>query len=142
MSTRAYIGVRIDVTDEIKFVYIHHGHPADIGIMLSEYNTDAKAIGLIDGGDMSSLGDNDGEPAPEYYKGKEGEEWDSIKPCYTPNRDSIVEAAKEACDIEFVYLRENGKWEVACTWGSESEFDFMSLDEALTMIAEDTEGRW
>lgn len=144
MATRALIGVHVPVTDEIKYIYIHHGHPMDIGEHIkSNYYSDPTVHGFIDGGDMSSCGE-DGRGRggdPDYYKFKDGEDWEDIKPRYIGSRKELVDLAEEDF-IYFVYVWNGSRWEVACACGEESRFDFMPLKKAMKMIANDKDGRW
>ena len=71
MSTRARIG--IEHTDgSIVSAYHHYdGYPEWLGVKLNEhYNTPAKVIQLIEGGDMSVCLDDDGNPSPQYYSNR------------------------------------------------------------------------
>lgn len=144
MATRALIGMHIPATDEIKYVYIHHGHPSDIGERLkTDYHSDYAVSGLIDGGGLSSFGKDGVAGVPDYYKDKEGEDWDAVRPKCCYSRDELVAAAKEQF-IDYVYIWKRQHWEVSCTYSDEygAKFDDFLLDEAMAMIAADTEGRW
>jgi len=57
MATRSYIGKRLE-DGKIRYIYCHFdGYPSHNGEILVEYySTEDKVTGLIDLGDMSSLG--------------------------------------------------------------------------------------
>ena len=67
MSTRARIGIE-NADGSIRSVYHHwDGYPSWLGVKLNQhYNTRAKVVSLIAGGDMSSCLSEDSD-APEYY---------------------------------------------------------------------------
>ena len=145
MATRAFIGSRINSptgsTDDVKLIYIHNGHPSDIGdVLLSNYDNESAALSLIDGGDMSCFGEDWDGIDPVYYKDRNGEEWENIRPRIWEAND-VIERAPES-DVEYVYIRQADGWFVACTRGGEAKFDLMPLKEAMLMIDADEEGRW
>jgi len=138
MATRALISIR-QSTDDVKYIYIHHGHPSDIGdSLLSDYNGEAEAHALINGGDISTFGEGG---AVDYYKDHPDEDWGDVKPRVGSCIENTIAAAGENC-IDFVFYFIDGGWQVACAWGSHSAFDLMPLKDALEMIAADEEGRW
>lgn len=62
MSYRALVAKIDPDTNNVKYVYLHDGHPYEAGRMLVEYYQDeAKIDELISGGFMSYLGANIGE---------------------------------------------------------------------------------
>jgi len=141
MSTRALISIR-QTDDDVKHIYIHHGHPSDIGgSLLSDYNGEAEAHALINGGDISSFGKDGVDNAADYYKDRPDEDWEDVKPKVSSSVENIIDVAAENC-IDFVFYFIDGGWQVACTWGSHSAFDLMPLKDAMEMIAADEEGRW
>lgn len=66
MATRSRIGIQLK-NGSILSVYHHwDGYPEWLGrILTTHYNTRAKAVELIDGGDMSTCWNEDNQP--EYY---------------------------------------------------------------------------
>lgn len=135
MSTRAYIGIRKAESDEIRFIYMHNGHPCDIGErLLSDYNTADAVENLIDGGDLSSFGKDGIAGVRDYYKDREGEDWELIRPGKQPNRDVLATAAGPNY-IEYIFVFDNG-WEVACARAGEA-FDYMPLKEAMQKLEQE-----
>ena len=145
MATRAFICSRIDSptgsTNDVKLIYIHNGHPSDIGDeLLSKYDDESALLSLIDGGDMSCFGKDGIASAPDYYKDHDGEDWEKIKPSIW-DADDAIERAPES-DVEYVFIRQADGWFVTCTRGYDAGFDLMPLKDAMEMIDADEEGLW
>jgi len=102
MSTRSRIGIQLK-NDSILSVYHHwDGYPEWLGrILNTHYNSRAKAVELIDGGDMSTCWAEDNQP--EYYSAR-GEN------C-PPRLDAdLCEYLLPDGSEEYAYLFRNGEW--------------------------------
>jgi hypothetical protein len=102
MSTRSRIGIQLK-NDSILSVYHHwDGYPDWLGrILNTHYNSRAKAVELIDGGDMSTCWAEDNQP--EYYSAR-GEN------C-PPRLDAdLCEYLLPDGSEEYAYLFRNGEW--------------------------------
>jgi hypothetical protein len=126
MGTRSNIAIKND-DGSYDVIYCHwDGFFSSNGVMLfTKYRDEKIARELINGGDMSSLGEEIVETV--YYSGK-GEDWEDVKPAnYT------VKNEEELCQEEYLYLWKDGGW-----WGF-SEHDDEPIRELLIVLSDDKE---
>lgn len=82
------------------------GYPDHAGEMLVEhFNTPELASQLIDGGNLRSI-DTTIETC-EYYKDRQGEDWDDIKPKIYRNFGHYL---NNKAGTDYLYLFQDGKW--------------------------------
>ena len=102
MATRSRIGIELK-NGSVLSVYHHwDGYPEWLGrILKTHYNSRAKAVELIDGGDMSTCWNEENQP--EYYSAR-GED------C-PPRLDAdLCEYLLPANGEEYHYVFRNGEW--------------------------------
>lgn len=133
MSTHCHIGIKNG--DHVRYIYCHFdGYPSYVGkILLNHYNTVEKVNELIDGGDLSSLGEvtktdlphswvNPVEGVCVYYERDRGETDMSAKMCcLTEYKDSDV-------DYQYLFDTDTNKWTI--------ETNFTVFNELTPRICE------
>lgn len=101
MSTRSFIGIQ-NSDGTVDAVYCHFdGYLPGVGAdLIGSYDGEELARGLVQGGDMRSVGDP--------YLAYAGEEWEDIKPI---QYDTLSAFAQKGFQIaSFVYLFQDGAW--------------------------------
>ena len=109
MSTRSLIGIKDD--RGITYVYCHFdGYLAGVGTTLLEnYKTEDVVNELVDGGDMSSVGETIKTCAFYADRGEDGTEARTI-PADTADIKDVYYECGQNCWADYVYLFEDGKW--------------------------------
>ena len=99
MATRSNIGIKVD--GGYDFIYCHwDGYPSNNGkILLNHYTTEESVNDLINGGDISSLGDN--LEKTTFYARDRGEK--DVFAQFTDSRDEVYQQ-------EWAYVWEDGGW--------------------------------
>ena len=99
MATRSNIGIKVD--GGYRFIYSHwDGYPSNNGdLLLNNYTTDEAVNDLINGGDISSLGETLEKTI--FYARDRGEKDVSAK--FTDSRDEVYQQ-------EWAYVWEDGGW--------------------------------
>jgi len=107
-------------------IYAHWGGlPGENGeILLNNYSTTDKVEEMIEGGDMSTLGNTPEEC--KYYKDRANEDPEEIKPERFSN---ITDALRRNSDTEFFYL-----WDVEAQRWFYSEDDRVGSREKLMVL--------
>lgn len=102
MATRSFI--IIEDYGKFRGIYCHwDGYPEGNGaILLEHYDSVERLNALIDGGDLSTLGDL--PENCEYYKDR-GDKWENVKPATSDDLSKMIGIA-EGADCEFIYLFE------------------------------------
>ena len=110
MSTRSRIG--LELSDGSVLSVYHHwdGYPEWLGRKLEQnYNTLESVSELIDGGDMSSCLDEDGNTNPEYYS-QRGED---CPPRLDPSLGHYCDQEMGE-EFHYVYKKVNGDYTSVC----------------------------
>jgi hypothetical protein len=124
MGTRSAIGIKRG--NSVRAVRCNYdGHLDYVGkILFENYTTEDIVEKLIDGGDMSSLGET--IESTDYYSQRRGEDPE----LYVPVKyDSVSEFANgessEFADAEYIYLFINDRWYVS---EGECQFNLLTKD--------------
>lgn len=106
MSTRSYIGKKLE-DGRVRCIYCHSdGYPEGVGQILQDYYNSDNIDGLLDLGDMSFIGED--YDSCFFYGRDRGE-----KDCEAHMVDSVKEYFDDSRDlgIEYKYLLDtDGKW--------------------------------
>jgi hypothetical protein len=102
MATRSRIGVELKNGSIVSAYHHWDGYPEWLGrILKTHYNSRAKAVELIDGGDMSTCWNEDNQP--EYYSAR-GED------CPPRLNADLCEYLLPENSEEFAYVFRGGEW--------------------------------
>jgi len=109
MATRCNIGIEIDNGKGMAtIIYCHNdGYPSGVGaILLRSWNSEQAARALVEGGDISRLGDDE-QTTRRYVTrsqwGDADEPWEDVCPRTVPVKDAFQE--------EHLYLWRGGMWQ-------------------------------
>ena len=136
MSTRSYVGRKLD-NGKIKYIYCHFdGYPDSLGVVLYDhYNTKEKIDELLSFGDASSIHERLHPTDPAHHN-IDGDREEGVCCFYGRDRgekgvdaktaDTLDDLTNDWC-ISYVYVWDDGKWLVQ---GGKQQ-DWTPLQEVL-----------
>lgn len=128
MGTRSNIAIEDKETKVLTVVYCHwDSYLEGVGAeLLEQYDSLGMVEELINGGDMSSLGNHYAE-MPERLDHPYNETWEDNKPKIFQNEYCLMSDLRGDVFIEYIYLFRDGRWfvsEMKCKDNKDAYRDF------------------
>ena len=113
MYTRSYISVKVN--DKYRTIYCHSAGDLNHNgaVLLRHYNSQKLVEELINQGDISALGEKCSKPEGHSFENRiEGYTVYYGRDRGAKNVDYIETKVRPPCNVEYLYVFENGKWYV------------------------------
>ena len=109
MATRSLVGINLN-NGLTKIIYCHwDGYPSHNGqILMNNYNSPAAVVGLMELGDLSSLGETPDE-CKAYHRDR-NEPWGMVEPKDVNTSEMTLVASDYGVDYVYIYNNEY-EWE-------------------------------